>query len=96
MIEIDPNDPHALRRRRIHWRAHHRGLREADMLVGGWWDRHGASLDAAGLDWFEALLEEQDVDILAWAMRREPLPERYAGAYADSLLAADYVSLPPR
>ena len=29
--------------------------------------------------WFEALLEEQDVDIMAWAMGTAPVPERLAG-----------------
>ena len=31
--------------------------------------------------WFEALLEEQDVDIMAWAIGNRPLPPvRYDGA----------------
>ena len=29
--------------------------------------------------WFEALLEEQDVDIMAWAIGTAPPPERYRG-----------------
>ena len=54
-------------RKRTLWRAHHRGIKEADMLVGGFADRWLAEMDEAGQRWFEALLEEQDVDILAWA-----------------------------
>ena len=30
-----PTDPDL---KRLHWRAHHRGTREADMLIGGFFD----------------------------------------------------------
>jgi len=32
--------------RRLHWRAHHRGTREADMMIGGFFDAHHASWNA--------------------------------------------------
>jgi antitoxin CptB len=31
--------------KRLHWRAHHRGTREADMLVVGFFDAHHAYCD---------------------------------------------------
>ena len=56
------------RLKRLRFRAWHRGTREADLLIGGFFDRHHAGWDEAEIDWFEALLEEQDVDIMAWAI----------------------------
>ena len=37
-------------------------------MIGGFYDRFAAGWDEAELDWFEALIEEQDVDIMGWAI----------------------------
>ncbi len=79
------------RLKRLRFRSHHRGVREADLLVGGYFDRWHAGWSAADLDWFEALLEEQDIDILAWAMGSAHVPERWRGAMMTRLQALDYV-----
>ena len=81
------------RLKRLKFRAWHRGVREADLLIGGFFDRFGAGWDDAGRDWFEALLEEQDVDIMAWAMGREAPPARYAGPQMEQLRALGYVPI---
>src|SRR5690606_2646796 len=44
------------------------------------------------LDWFEALLEEDDVDIMAWALKARPAPERYRGPLLAALEKLDYVT----
>ena len=54
--------------KRLHWRAHHRGTREADALIGGFFDAHHASWDAAERAQFAAILDQQDADIMAWAI----------------------------
>lgn len=82
------------RLKRLKFRAWHRGVREADMLVGGFFDAHHAGWSDAEMDAFEALLEEQDVDILAWAMRTAPVPERWQGDMMNRLQALDYIQLP--
>ncbi len=41
--------------------------------------------------WFEAILEEQDVDILAWAMGTALVPERWRGEMMTRLQALDYI-----
>ena len=56
------------RLKRLRFRAWHRGTREADLLIGGFFDAHGAAWGEAEIAWFERLLEEQDVDIMAWAI----------------------------
>lgn len=76
---------------RARFRAWHRGTREADLMIGGFFDRHHAAWSPAELEWFEALLEEDDVDVMAWAMRVQPAPERYAGPLLQALEKLDYV-----
>jgi antitoxin CptB len=82
------------RLKRLKFRAWHRGVREADMLVGGYFDRWHGHWSDAEMDWFEALLEEQDVDVLAWAMGTAAVPERWQGEMMTRLQAADYIRNP--
>ena len=82
-----------LRLKRLRFRAWHRGTKEADLLVGGFFDRHAAGWDADAIAWFEALIEEQDVDIMAWAMGAAPVPERWQGEMMTALKRLDYVQV---
>lgn len=84
----------AARLRRLKFRAWHRGTREADFLIGGFFDRHHAGWDDGAIVQFEDLLEEQDVDILAWAMSVEEPPARFAGAMMEALRRLDYIAVP--
>ena len=84
------------RRQQILWRAHHRGTREADMLVGGFADRWIDEMTDGQLAWFESLMEEQDVDIMAWAFGRGEPPARLQGEMFERLQRLDYVRLVDR
>ncbi|WP_114228096.1 MULTISPECIES: succinate dehydrogenase assembly factor 2 [Sphingomonas] len=77
--------------KRLRWRAHHRGVKEADQMVGGFFDRHSASWSAADRALFTELLEEQDVDIMAWAIGAQPVPPRFAGPLMQSMQRLDYL-----
>ncbi|MBC7986674.1 MAG: succinate dehydrogenase assembly factor 2 [Sphingomonadaceae bacterium] len=79
------------RLKRLRFRAWHRGTKEADMLIGGLFDRCSAEWQEAEIAWFEALLEEQDIDILAWAMGTADAPERFAGTMMERMRRLDYV-----
>ena len=78
---------------RARFRAWHRGTREADLMIGGFFDRHHATWDEAGLAWFEALLDEDDVDVMAWALQAQQPPDRYAGPQLAALQKLDYVTI---
>jgi antitoxin CptB len=82
------------RLKRLRFRAWHRGTKEADMLVGGYFDRHHQGWSEAEMDWFEALLEEQDVDIMAWAIGTLPVPARWQGEMMTRLATLDYIDHP--
>ena len=79
--------------KRLHWRAHHRGTREADMLIGGFFDAHHASWSADERTLFELMLEQQDVDIMAWAHGTAEAPERFAGPMIQALKKLDYIRI---
>jgi antitoxin CptB len=80
--------------KRLYWRAHHRGIKEADILIGAFYDAHHASWSEEERLKFETMLEEQDVDILAWATGTAEAPERYHGSMLEALKRLDYVPLP--
>ena len=79
--------------KRLRWRAHHRGTYEADLLVGGFFDVHHQSWGAEDRALFERMLEEQDVDILAWASGTAEAPERYRGPMLEALRKLDYIPI---
>jgi antitoxin CptB len=79
--------------KRLAWRAHHRGTREADMLIGGFFDAHHAAWGSDDRAVFTAMLEEQDVDIMAWAHGTADAPERFAGPMIDALKKLDYIRI---
>lgn len=62
------------RRRRLLFRAHHRGTKETDLMVGGFVTRHIAAFTEAELDELEAVLELLDVDLADWLSGRRPIP----------------------
>ncbi len=79
------------RLRRLKFRAWHRGTREADYMIGCFFDRFATGWGADDIDWFEALLDEDDVTVMAWALGTEAVPDRYAGAMMERLRRLDYV-----
>src|SRR4051794_3438234 len=48
--------PSELDLKRLHWRAHHRGTKEADLMIGGFFDAHHASWGDPERAMFEAML----------------------------------------
>lgn len=79
--------------KRLRWRAHHRGIFEADLLVGGFFDMHHENWDREDRQLFADLLEEQDVDILAWASGTAPAPERFHGPMLEALQKLDFIPI---
>lgn len=78
---------------RARFRAWHRGTREADYMIGGFFDRYHQGWSEAELAWFEALLDEDEVDVMAWALGAQPAPEQFAGPQLKALQLLDYVSI---
>jgi antitoxin CptB len=61
-------------RKRLAWRASRRGIKEMDIIVGGYADAHLPTMSAKDLITFEALLEIPDQQLLSWVTRQEDVP----------------------
>jgi antitoxin CptB len=87
-LALMPTDPEL---KRLHWRAHHRGTREADILVGGFFNAHHHKWGEPERTLFAAMLDEQDVDIMAWAIGTAEPPPRFEGPMIEALKRLDYI-----
>ncbi len=72
-------------RKKLIFRAWHRGTREADLLMGRFADSFVPAANAADLAEFEALLNENDPDIYDWVIGRLPVPENNLGPLIQRL-----------
>ncbi|HEX2552867.1 MAG TPA: succinate dehydrogenase assembly factor 2 [Microvirga sp.] len=65
------------RRKRILFRAWHRGIREMDLIMGRFADAEIGTLTGPELDEFERLIEVPDRDLFRWITGEDPTPENY-------------------
>ena len=79
MMEPKIFNPAALdpRRKRLWFRCHHMGMHENDLIVGSFADRYIESLNEDQLDRFEALIAENDIDLLNWIIGRSVPPKAH-------------------
>ncbi len=63
-------------------------------MIGGFFDTYASGWTTAEMDWFEALLEEQDVDIMGWALGTLPVPERWQTPMMDAFRRLDFIRIP--
>jgi antitoxin CptB len=64
-------------RRKLRFRAWHRGTQEADLLIGSFADQHLAQFSDEELRQFECLLDESDPQIDDWMTGRQPVPKEH-------------------
>jgi antitoxin CptB len=69
-----PQTELSARRRRMVFRANHRGTHETDLLVGGFVASRIFAFSEAELDEIEEILELPDVDLAEWLTGRQPIP----------------------
>ncbi|CAN7296863.1 MULTISPECIES: succinate dehydrogenase assembly factor 2 [Ensifer] len=69
--DLDP------RRRRILFRAWHRGIREMDLILGQFAEAELSALSDIELDELEIIMGEEDNDLVRWIIGEKPVPERY-------------------
>ena len=69
------------RRRRLIFRAQHRGTHENDLLIGDFVKQEIATMTEDELNDLEILLDLPDPDLADWLTGRQPIPP-----YADTLM----------
>ncbi|WP_434286363.1 succinate dehydrogenase assembly factor 2 [Celeribacter sp. SCSIO 80788] len=81
-----------IRRKRLKIRAWRRGIKEMDLLIGGYADAHLASMNEAELDEFELLMDEHDQDLLSYATGLKPVPEAIKPMLDKLIASADHAT----
>ena len=74
MTQPEPNELDT-RRRRLLFRATHRGTFENDLMIGGFVRANLAAFTDEDLDALEALMDWPDVDLADWLTGRRPMPD---------------------
>jgi antitoxin CptB len=82
---VDTDD--ARRRKRLRFRAWHRGLREVDLILGPFADACIGQFDAAELDHFETLLTAPDNDLYDWVTGRSEPSDRFDRSLIERIRA---------
>jgi antitoxin CptB len=82
------------RLKRLRFRSWHRGTKEADLMVGGFYDRYSHEWGEDEIAWYELLMDEEDVDIMAWAIGTATPPAHVAGPMMTAMQRLDYIPTP--
>jgi antitoxin CptB len=88
------NETAEARLKRMAMRSWRRGTKEMDLVLGPFADAHLAGLSGAELDLYDALLAENDQDLMAWILGQSAPPVALAPllaritAFAETRLTA--------
>ncbi|MBN9670672.1 succinate dehydrogenase assembly factor 2 [Roseibium aggregatum] len=89
-----PTDARDPRRKKILFRCWHRGMKEMDLLLGGFANAEIDNLSDQELLELEHLLTANDQDLYAWMTGRKPLPAEWDGPLYRKIIAYHKVSGP--
>lgn len=91
-----PSDPLDARRRRLLFRATHRGTYENDLIVGGFVRARIAAFTDAELDALEEVMELPEADLADWLTGRRPVPPEVDSPMLRALRASAHEASPFR
>ncbi len=77
--------------KRLYMRSIRRGIKEMDLILTSFADRNLAQMTDAGLDRYDAMLNENDHDLYQWVTGQQPAPAEFSGLIAE--IAADFAPL---
>jgi antitoxin CptB len=80
-------------RKRLAWRASRRGIKEMDIVVGGFADARLPTMTPQELISFEVLLEIPDQQLLSWVTGQEAVPLELRSPMLLDMLAFRPVTL---
>ena len=76
-------EPRDIRIKRLKMRSMRRGIKEMDLILSAYADRNLNAMDAAGLDTYDAMLNENDQDLYQWVTGQVAPPAALADLIAD-------------
>lgn len=71
-------ETHEHRLKRLRMRSMRRGIKEMDLILGAFSRAELENLNAAELDLYDDLLQENDQELYAWVTAQTRVPERFA------------------
>ena len=81
-----PDETTETRRKRLLWRASHRGTRELDLLLGGFVRSRLDSFSTTELDQLETIIGLPDPELMSWLLGEKPVPPPQATPMLKALL----------
>ncbi|MEO1110071.1 MAG: succinate dehydrogenase assembly factor 2 [Pseudomonadota bacterium] len=72
-----------IRIKRMKMRSMRRGIKEMDLILSAYADRNLDAMDVAGLDQYDALLNENDQDLYQWVTGQVTAPDALSDLIAD-------------
>lgn len=69
--------------KRLKMRSMRRGIKEMDLILTAYGDANLGQMDAATLDLYDALLDENDQDLYQWVTGQVPAPSPFGDLIAD-------------
>ncbi|MGC1506488.1 MAG: succinate dehydrogenase assembly factor 2 [Sulfitobacter sp.] len=77
--------------KRLYMRSIRRGIKEMDLILTSFADRHLAQMDDAALDLYDAMLNENDHDLYQWVTGQQPALAQYTDLIEE--ITADFSPL---
>ncbi|HTN62042.1 MAG TPA: succinate dehydrogenase assembly factor 2 [Devosia sp.] len=77
----------SMRRKKLRYRAWHRGTLEMDRVLGPFADAHIDMLSVVELDRLESVMSEEDPALLKWVMGQETPPDSVDVEFLDRIVA---------
>jgi antitoxin CptB len=84
---MSAQSPDADRKKRVSFRARHRGTKEMDLILGRYADAKLKKLSGEELSQFERIISYPDTDLYLWICGRAPIP-----AEADCSILRDIIA----
>ncbi|MBA3813642.1 MAG: succinate dehydrogenase assembly factor 2 [Alphaproteobacteria bacterium] len=72
-------------RKRLYYQSHHRGMKEMDLVLGGFAQQHLPEMNQEDLLQFEALLAFPDQDLYGWFFEKAPISENVPGTLIEMI-----------
>lgn len=76
-----------IRRKRLLWRATHRGIKEMDLMLGGFVVQNLGQFSEAEIAELERIMDIPDQDMLSWATKQAEVPAEHASPLLARILA---------
>ena len=83
----DNTHKNEITRKRLLWRATHRGIKEMDLVVGGFARARLFGMSNGELALFEMMLEIPDQELLSWVTGQEPVPQKWNTSLLQEMIS---------